>query len=146
MIVVLTIVAYLWVLAGLVDALSGIVRMVRGSTGNVTKPEAVLMTVGSLAATLTPLILWIRQLARGWGNSVRAVQLADGMRRVATVSIAASGIGALAIRLGEVIVRGQAAEVAWPVWSPLLFLASVIGGLPRVRIDQVRTTKIGLSW
>jgi serine/threonine protein kinase len=128
-IVVLTAVAYLWVLAGLVDALSGIVRVVRGSTGNVTKPEAVLMTVGSLAATLTPLILWIRQLARGWGNSVRAVQLADGMRRVATVSIAVSGIGALAIRLGEVIVRGQAAEVAWPVWSPLLFVASILGGL-----------------
>jgi serine/threonine-protein kinase len=129
MIVVLTAVTYLWVLAGLVDALSGVVRVVRGSTGNVTKPEAVLMAVGSLAATLTPLILWIRQLARGWGNSVRAVQLADGMRRVATVSIAVSGIGALMIRLGEVIVRGQAAEVAWPVWSPILFMASVVGGL-----------------
>jgi serine/threonine-protein kinase len=129
MIVVFTAVAYLWVLAGLVDALSGIVRVVRGSTGNVTKPEAVLMTMGSLAATLTPLILWIRQLARGWGNSVRAVQLADGMRRVATVSIATSGVGALTIRLGEVIVRGQAAEVAWPVWSPILFVASILGGL-----------------
>ncbi|HKQ67945.1 MAG TPA: serine/threonine-protein kinase, partial [Polyangiaceae bacterium] len=52
MIVFLTVVAYLWVLAGMVDALSGIVRLVRGSSGNVTKPEAVLITVGSLAATL----------------------------------------------------------------------------------------------
>jgi serine/threonine-protein kinase len=129
MIVVLTVITYLWVLAGLVDALSGIVRMVRGSSGNVQKTEAVLMTVGSLAATLTPLILWIRHLARGWGNSVRAVQLADGMRRVATVSIAVSGIGALTIRLIEVIARGQAAEVAGPVWSPVLFVASAVGGL-----------------
>jgi serine/threonine-protein kinase len=129
MIVALTAVAYFWVVAGLVDALSGIVRMVRGSSGNVTRPEAVLMAVGSLAATLTPLILWIRQLARGWGNSVRAVALADGMRRVTTLSIALSGIGALIIRLAEVIVRGQATEVAGPVWSLVLFVASVAGGL-----------------
>ena len=107
----MTVVAYVWVMAGLIDALAGIVRLVRGSSGNVTKPEAVLITVGALAATLTPLILWVRQLARGWGNSVRALQLADGMRRVMTMSIAASGVGALTVRLIEVIVREQAIDV-----------------------------------
>jgi serine/threonine-protein kinase len=128
-IALLTVVAYLWVLAGLIDALAGIVRLVRGPEGNVTKPEAVLITVGALAATLTPLILWVRQLARGWGNSVRALQLADGMRRVMTLSIAASGVGALGIRLVEVIGRGQGLEVAAPAWSPVLFVLSVLGGL-----------------
>jgi serine/threonine-protein kinase len=127
-IALLTMVAYLWVLAGLIDALAGIVRLVRGSNENVTKPEAVLITVGALAATLTPLILWVRQLARGWGNSVRALQLADGMRRVMTVSIAVSGVGALTIRLIDVIVRSQALDVAAALWSPFLFVMSVVGG------------------
>ena len=127
-IAVLTGVAYLWVLAGLIDALSGVVRLARGPAGNVTKPEAVLITVGALAATLTPLILWIRQLARGWGNSVRAVQLADGMRRIMIASVAVSAVGALSIRLVEVIVREQALEVASPAWSPVLFVASLVGG------------------
>jgi len=138
-IAVLSMVAYGWVLAGLIDALSGIVRLVRGSGGNVTKPEAVLITMGSLAATLTPLILWIRQLARGWGNSVRAVQLADGMRRVTMASIAASGVGALAIRLIDVIVRDQAHDIAWAAWSPILFVASLLGGFLAflsLRIDR----------
>jgi len=138
-IAVLSIVAYLWVLAGVVDALSGIVRLVRGSGGNVTRPEAVLITMGSLAATLTPLILWIRQLARGWGNSVRAVQLADGMRRVTMASIAASGVGALAIRLIDVIVRDEARDIAWAAWSPILFVASLVGGFLAflsLRIDR----------
>jgi serine/threonine-protein kinase len=138
-IALLTIVAYFWVLAGLIDALAGVVRLVRGPNGNVTKPEAVLITLGALAATLTPLILWVRQLARGWGNSVRALQLADGMRRVMTMSIAAAGIGALVIRLFEVIVREQASELAAPAWSPVLFGLSVFGGclaFASLRLDR----------
>jgi serine/threonine-protein kinase len=128
MVVLLTVVAYLWMVAGLIDALAGIVRLVRGPSANITTVEAVLISVGSLVATLTPLILWIRHLVRRWGNSLLAVQLSDSMRRVATASIATSGIGALAIRLIEVVGREQAANVAWPVWSPLLFGASLIAG------------------
>ena len=128
MIALLTVVAYLWVLAGLVDALAAIIRLSRGS-GNVTKPEAVLITIGSFAATLTPLILWVRMLARGWNNSVRALELAEGMRRVIMVSICASGIGALAIRLIEVVFRGQPQETSWAAWSLVLFGASLFGGL-----------------
>jgi serine/threonine-protein kinase len=128
MIALLTVVAYFWVLAGLIDALAGIVRLSRGA-GNVTKPEAVLITIGSFAATLTPLILWVRMLARGWNNSVRALQLAEGMRRVTMVSICASGIGALTVRLIEVVFRGQPQEVSWAAWSLVLFGTSVFGGL-----------------
>jgi serine/threonine-protein kinase len=128
MIALLTVVAYFWVLAGLVDALAGIVRISRGS-GMITKPEALLITIGSLAVTLTPLILWVRMLARGWNNSVRALQMAEGMRRVTMVSICASGIGALTIRLIEVVFRGQPLEVAWAAWSLVLFGTSIFGGL-----------------
>jgi serine/threonine protein kinase len=128
-IALLTVVAYFWVLAGLVDALAAIVRLSRGGMGSITKPEAVLITIGSLAATLTPLILWVRMLARGWNNSVRALELAEGMRRVVMVSICASGIGALTIRLIEVVFRGQPQEVAWGAWSLVLFIASLFGGL-----------------
>jgi serine/threonine-protein kinase len=141
MIVLLTIVAYLWLVAGLVDALSGVVRLVRGPMSNLTKIETVLITVGSFIATLTPLIVWIRHLARRWNNSVHAVQVSDVMRRVTTAAIATSGIGALAVRLIEVVGRGQAADIAWPVWSPLLFGASVTAGCLAVlsfRIERYR--------
>jgi serine/threonine protein kinase len=128
MIALLTVVAYFWVLAGLVDALAGIVRLSRGA-GTVTRPEAMLITIGSFAVTVTPLILWVRMLARGWSNSVRALQLAEGMRRVTMVSICASGIGALTVRLIEVVFRGQPQEVAWAAWSLVLFGTSLFGGL-----------------
>jgi serine/threonine-protein kinase len=68
-------------------------------------------------------------LARGWNNSVRALQMAEGMRRVTMVSICASGIGALTIRLIEVVFRGQPLEVAWAAWSLVLFGTSIFGGL-----------------
>jgi serine/threonine-protein kinase len=128
MIALLTFVAYSWVLAGLIDALAGIVRLTHGA-GNITKSEAVLITIGSFAATLTPLILWVRSLARGWNNSVRALELAEGMRRVTMVSICASGIGALTVRLIEVVFRSQPQEVAWAAWSLVLFITSIFGGL-----------------
>jgi serine/threonine-protein kinase len=128
MIVLLTIVAYLWLVAGLIDALAGIVRVVRGPQANLTRVETVLISVGSFLATVTPLIAWIRYLAQRWNNSVRALQLSDGMRRVTAATIATSGIAALAVRLIEVIGRGQAADIAWPIWSPLLFGTSVLAG------------------
>jgi hypothetical protein len=128
MIAILTIVGYVWVLASVIDALVGVVRIVRGAASNITRTEALLITLGAFAATLTPLILWVRMLAKSWGNSVRAVQLADWMRRVLTVSIAASGIGALLIRLFQATVRGEAANVSWPIWSLVLFATSVLGG------------------
>jgi serine/threonine-protein kinase len=128
MIALLTVVAYFWVLAGLIDALAGIVRLTHGA-GNITKSEAVLITIGSFAATLTPLILWVRSLARGWNNSFRALELAEGMRRVTMVSICASGIGALTVRLIEVVFRSQPQEVAWAAWSLVLFITSIFGGL-----------------
>jgi serine/threonine protein kinase len=141
MIVLLTIVAYLWLVAGLIDALAGIVRLVRGPNANLTRVEMVLISVGSFLATVTPLIAWIRYLAQRWNNSVRALQLSDGMRRVTAAAIATSGIAALAVRLIEVIGRGQAADIAWPIWSPLLFAASLAaGGLAvlSLRFERVR--------
>ena len=72
---------------------------------------------------------------------LHALQLSEGMRRVTTASIATSGIGALVIRLIEVVGRGQTADIAWPVWSPLLFVASLTAGFLAVlslRIERSR--------
>jgi serine/threonine-protein kinase len=126
MIVLLSIIAYVWLLAGLVDALGGVVRMLTGL--EVRRPEALLITVGSIAATVTPLALWVRRLARGWGNSVRAVDLADSMRRVVSIAIGASAAGALCLRLFEVLVKGDAGRVSLAMWSPVLFAVSLLAG------------------
>jgi serine/threonine protein kinase len=128
-IVLLTLIGYAWVLAGLIDALAGAVRMLRGTASNVTRPEAMLITLGSVAATVTPLMLWVRQLAKWWGNSLRAVQLADRMRRVLAWSVATSATLALAIRIVEGAFRNEAHGIAWPVWSVVLFVASIGAGV-----------------
>jgi serine/threonine-protein kinase len=128
-IVLLTLIGYGWVLAGLIDALAGTVRMLRGAQSNITRPEAMLIALGSVAATATPLMLWIRQLAKGWGNSMRAIQLADRMRRVIAWSVATSAACALAIRIVQGAFRNEAQGIAWPVWSVALFVASIGAGV-----------------
>jgi serine/threonine protein kinase len=128
MIVLLSIVAYVWLLAGLIDALGGVVRIVRGAGSNVTRTEALLITVGAIAATVTPLALWGRRLARGWGNSVRAVDLADRMRRVASIAIGASAAGALGLRLFEGMIKADADKISLALWSPALFCLSLLAG------------------
>jgi serine/threonine protein kinase len=126
MIVLLSAVAYVWLLTGLVDALGGVVRIFTGK--EVERTSALLITVGAIASTVTPLALWIRRLARGWGNSVRSVDLADDMRRVVSVAIGTSAAGALGVRLFEVMVKGDAGRVSLAIWSPALFVASLAGG------------------
>jgi hypothetical protein len=121
--------AYLWILGSVIDALAGLVRALRGTGAGLTSAEAVLIVVGSIAATLTPLVLWVRRLSHGWGNSVHAVRLAQAMRRVTLASIAASGIGALVVRIVDVVFRDQPGNIAAPSWSPVFFLFGVIGGL-----------------
>ena len=44
--------------------------------------SAEIMAITLAAVSLTPLVFWVRKVARAWTNSVRAVELADVMRRV----------------------------------------------------------------
>lgn len=129
MITFLSVVGYLYVVLGLVDAVGSVVRLVRGSAANLTGTEALLITIGIFATTVTPAILWIRHLARGvWENSHRAVALAETLRRVVVVAVAAYGIASLLVRIMEATVRQQALDVAWPVWSLVTYAAGLAAG------------------
>ena len=67
LIVLMTMLGFVWIVGGLVDGLGGVVRLLRGSSSDISRTEALLITVGAAAASLTPLIVWIRALGRVWG-------------------------------------------------------------------------------
>jgi hypothetical protein len=50
------------------------------------------------------------------------------MRRVLSIGIGASAVGALGVRLFEVLVRGDAGKLSLAMWSPALFGASLVAG------------------
>jgi len=98
----LTVVCYLWLLTGFVEVLSTVVR---GLDATLTRTELWLSLGGILATTLTPTIFWIRYLMRRvWQHSVRALELAKGMRRFVGVGIATYGVSVLFLRLVDGVV------------------------------------------
>jgi hypothetical protein len=100
--VLLTVLCYVWMATGFVEVLATVVR---GVGANLTRTELWLLLGGILATTLTPMIFWIRFLVRRvWRHSVRALDLAKGMRRFVGVGIAAYGASVLLLRLADGVV------------------------------------------
>jgi hypothetical protein len=93
---------YLWLLTGIVEILDSVLLAVHAS---LTRTELWLGLGGILAATLTPMIFWIRHLRRRvWAHSVRALELAKGMRSFVGVGVATYGVGMLLFRLTDAVV------------------------------------------
>jgi serine/threonine-protein kinase len=103
---------------------SGIVRLTRGK--DLQGSEAVLLILGVGFALLTPVGLAVRHVwKRVWGNTMKAIELAELLRRPVITGLAAYGLASLLVRLIEVVLLRRAVGVAWPQWDVLLFL---IGG------------------
>jgi serine/threonine-protein kinase len=101
-----------------------IVRLTRGK--DLQGSEAVLLILGVGFALLTPLILAVRHVwKKVWDNTMKAVELAETLRRPVVVGLAAYGLASLLVRLIEVVLLRRAVGLAWPQWDLLLFL---IGG------------------
>ncbi|MFT3766006.1 MAG: serine/threonine-protein kinase [Minicystis sp.] len=117
-----------WGAGSLVLAITGVIRLARGggARANLEVVDAVLLSFGVLFTLLTPVILAGRHLAKNvWGNSMKAVDLADKLRRPVLVGLSAYGFATLLVRLLESVLLRHAVGVAWPWWDVLLF---VIGG------------------
>src|SRR5262249_48856696 len=75
----------LWFVGGLTSALAGLVRILHD--GEITGTECVLLVVGCLVATATPLALYVLHVKRTvWPNSVRALALATDLKRTAVAA------------------------------------------------------------
>jgi serine/threonine-protein kinase len=88
------------------DAIVGAVRFFRGSD-KLTTFELALIGTGVAAALATPIVLFIRQVARVWKNSVKTLDLATDMRRGLMGGLVTYGVVSLGLRLASVGVDAQ---------------------------------------
>ncbi|APR88175.1 serine/threonine protein kinase [Minicystis rosea] len=129
MILLLSVLGTFWAAGSLVLAITGIIRLARGggAKANLEVVDAILLSFGVLFTALTPVILAGRHLAKNvWGNSMKAVELAEKLRRPVVVGLSAYGFATLLVRLLESVLLRHAVGVAWPWWDVVLF---AIGGI-----------------
>jgi serine/threonine-protein kinase len=129
LIIVLGVLGVLWAGGSLVMAITGVLRAIKGTgpRDNLEAGEAILLVLGVTFTLLTPIMIAVRWLARTvWGNSVKAVELADTLRRPVLVGLSAYGFASLVVRLIESVALRHAVGVAWPYWEVALFAAGAI--------------------
>jgi serine/threonine protein kinase len=122
MLVTLSLLAYVWLVGGTIGIVADVVRLVRGTGSTLSATEAILVATGTVVATATPGVLWVRHVARRiWSNSVRAVALARRLRRALFASVAAYGFGALAVHLTEGVVERASLGTSGALSNLVLF-------------------------
>ncbi|MEO8878618.1 MAG: serine/threonine-protein kinase, partial [Polyangiaceae bacterium] len=128
MIVALTATIALWFLVGFVDALGGAVRMFR--TGDLTFTEAILLILGSGFLAVTPAVLFILHVRKAvWPNSVKAVELADDLRRTAAAALVGYGAAAILARAFDTVILRQSSALAAGGWDAGMFVVSFVAAL-----------------
>ena len=97
--ILLSVGAALWLLAGLIDAIASAVRVL-GGTQELTRSELVLSTVGALALLIAPGVYGLRYLVRRvWPITPRVVETAARLQRALLSSLAAYALIALGARV-----------------------------------------------
>jgi serine/threonine protein kinase len=117
-----------WFVGGVVAALGGTVRWVRG--GELTITESILLVLGSGLLAMTPAVLFAMHVKKVvWPNSVRALELASDLRRTAAIALVTYGAGSIVTRILYTVFLRHAAELSSGAWDALLFLVSFLGAL-----------------
>jgi serine/threonine-protein kinase len=119
-----------WVAGCTITLVAAIVRIARGggTNDNLTGFEAALLALGIGFTLITPTAIAIRHVRRViWDNSMKAVDLAEKLRRPVMVGLCSYGFGSLLVRTMEAVVLRRAAGAAWPVWDVLLFFITAAG-------------------
>jgi serine/threonine-protein kinase len=124
-VVILSMVAVLGILAGAADTIASTVMLVwpDRALGGL---DATLIVAGLVATGVTPLVLWIRWIAkRVWGSTVRAVGLSRTLAAATLWGLATYGTLALVVRVGLDVAQRTPRDIASPMWGPLLFVAAI---------------------
>jgi serine/threonine protein kinase len=117
-----------WLVGGTVAALAGLVRVLH--EGEVTLTESLLLVGSALVAAATPIALYVLHLRKAiWPNSVRAVQLATDLKRMAVSAFITYGIFSIAGRIAHTVLWRSSHGLASGVWDIALFLISVLAAL-----------------
>jgi hypothetical protein len=132
--VLLTLVGFAWFAGMLVLGVADFIRFTKaapvrivttapeGATllvgGKLTKNEAILVSIGVLAATITPLVVWIRHVARKvWPNTSASVAFSARARSSLVSGIVCFGATTLALGLLESVFFRQSPGTLLAIWS-----------------------------
>ena len=117
-----------WLVGGTVSALAGLVRVLHD--GEVTLTESLLLVVGCLFAAATPIALYVMHLRKViWPNSVRALQLAEDLKRTAASALVAYGGAAIVVRIVHTVFWRSSVGLASGIWDIALFFLSLVAAL-----------------
>lgn len=126
-----TLVGYVWLVAAISTAAADALRWTRGLQGRITDSEAILVLLVAVIATITPVGLWVRHLERRvWRNTVTSVAFARRARASLAFALSTYGVLALAMNLMESLVLRQVAGQIQAAYSaPAIVLSMVAGAL-----------------
>jgi serine/threonine-protein kinase len=117
-----------WLIGGTVAALAGLVRVLHD--GEVTLTESLLLVVGCLFASATPIGLYVMHLRKViWPNSVRAVQLATDLKRTTVSALVTYGAFSILGRIVHTVFWRSSHGLASGIWDIALFVFSVAAAL-----------------
>ena len=142
LLVLLTTAGYVWcvgmIAAGAADAIrfakSSVVRLANSAPdaagltlgGKLTINESILVTMGVLATTITPLLIWVRHLARRiWPNTATSVAFAARVRTTLATGMVSYGLLMLALSIIESIVIRQSPGTLQATWGVPIVVASL---------------------
>ena len=113
-----------WLVGGVIDAASGVLRQLRHD-GDLTSTEGILLMIGSTLIALTPVVYFVVSVRKNvWKNSVRALELAGDLRRTFFAATVSYGLVVLALRMTMNVVTRQSATISSGAWDVLAFVVS----------------------
>ena len=140
--IVATLVGYAWLVGILILGAADVIRFSKttivrlvttapeGATlslgGKLTRNEAILVTIGVAAATVTPLLVWVRHVIKKvWPNTSTSVAFAARARASLTAGIVWYGILMLALNLLESVIIRQSPGTLQAIWSAPIVATSL---------------------
>ncbi len=106
-ILLLSVLGLLWAMGIVLTTASAVFRLLNKK--DLASSESVLLILLVGFAVVTPVIVAARHVRRViWNNSVKAVDLADKLRRPVVVGLGAYGFGSLLVRLIEAVILRKA--------------------------------------
>jgi serine/threonine-protein kinase len=98
--VLLSIVAYVWALACVIDLVTTAFGLFFRRGASIGADDRLVIVVTLATLSITPVVFWLRHVVRAWRNSVHAVALAQLLRRLVLAATVPYAFLALALRLG----------------------------------------------
>jgi serine/threonine-protein kinase len=142
LIVLMAVLGLFWSMGVVLTTIGAVVRMMRGK--DLIGSEAVLLVLLVAFAVLTPVILAVLHVRRKvWNNTMKAVELAEKLRRPVVVGLGAYGFGSLLVRVIESIVLRKAIGVAWPQWDVLMFVIGVASAIVAFYLPKLEQRRVG---